>query len=114
MNQEKKEKCKEYLNSKIKRIFISDFSLHSIGVILFRLEKNLAFDSFLNDLLPRIELIGLPLKDYYTINLLSSNFKLDFDDAYQAAVAKSFGLTISTMDKDFKRLVKVQKIEFLK
>ena len=34
--QEKRELCKNFLNANIGSLYISDFSLHSIGVILFR------------------------------------------------------------------------------
>ena len=35
LTQEKKETCKKFLDENIKNLYISDFSLHSIGVILF-------------------------------------------------------------------------------
>ena len=34
----------------------------------------------------------------------SENFKLDFDDAYQYAVAKYYGLKAVTVDKDFEKI----------
>ncbi len=36
LGQEKKDECKKFLIANEDNIFISDFSLHSIGVILFR------------------------------------------------------------------------------
>jgi len=44
---------------------------------------------------------------------ISEKFKLDFDDAYQTAVAKANKLTITTFDRDFKKVAKEQKVEFL-
>jgi len=114
LGQERKEKCKDYLNGKLGKIYISDFSLHSIGVILFKLDKQDKFDLFLEDLLPRIEHIGLPLIGYKKVKIISNKYKLDFDDAYQTSVADSFGLTISTIDKDYKRVDKDFKVEFIK
>ena len=32
---------------------------------------------------------------------------------YQSAIAKSYGLTIVTMDNDFKRINQLQKVKFL-
>jgi len=113
LGQERSEKCKEYLNEKIGKIFISDFSLHTIGVILFKLEKQDKFDLFLNDILPRIEHIGLPLNDYKKVKKISEKYRLDFDDAYQASIAKTYGLTITTIDKDFKRVEKEIKVNFV-
>jgi len=39
LDQDKGEKCKRFLNKHIQDIFITDFSLHSIGVILLRQEQ---------------------------------------------------------------------------
>ena len=39
LDQEKKDVCKKLLNDNIGKIFLSDFSLHSIGVILFKQKK---------------------------------------------------------------------------
>ena len=69
---------------------------------------------FLEDLLPRIEHIGLPLIEYKKVKLISTKYKLDFDDAYQTSVADTFGLTIATIDKDYKKVDKDYKVEFIK
>ena len=74
--QEKKEKCKDYLNERLGKIFISDFSLHSIGVILFKLNKHNKFDLFLGDLLSRIECIALPQVNYKNIKKSQLNINL--------------------------------------
>jgi len=50
LDQEKKETCKALLNEHIGSIYISDFSLHSIGVILLKQKKAKIFDKFLKDL----------------------------------------------------------------
>ena len=39
LDQEKKEDCKKLLNENIGNIYLSDFSLHSIGVILLKKKK---------------------------------------------------------------------------
>jgi predicted nucleic acid-binding protein len=113
LGQERKEKCKIYLNQRLGKIYISDFSLHSIGVILFKLEKQNKFDLFLDDILPRIETLGLPLIDYKKVRKISSKYKLDFDDAYQTSVAESYGLIITTIDKDFRKIEADYKVEFI-
>jgi len=113
LGQNKSEKCKDYLNDRIGKIYISDFSLHSIGVILFKLEKQDQFDLFLDDLFPRIVHIGLPEIDYKNVRKFSNIYKLDFDDAYQTSVAKSYELIIATMDKDYRRIEKDFKVDFI-
>ena len=59
LNQEKNEICKAYLNQKIGKICMSDFSLHSIGVILFRYKKFELYKTFINDVLPKVKLVTL-------------------------------------------------------
>ena len=39
LDQEKKEVCKKLLNDNIGSIYLSDFSLHSIGAILLKQKK---------------------------------------------------------------------------
>ncbi len=114
LNQEKKELCKKYLNSKFEHLAISDFSLHSIGVILFRINKNEIFNSFLNDILPRVEVLSVQKGQYSQISSIASQFNLDFDDAYQTTVARSYNLIITTMDKDFEKIRNFNKVDFIK
>jgi len=47
---------------------------------------------------------SLPTNAYESLVEAAQKFALDFDDAYQHAVAKNFSLKIATMDKDFKRV----------
>ncbi len=113
LDQEKKEKCKLYLKSKFGNIAISDFSLHSIGVILFRIKRFEIYNSFINDVLPQIEVLSVQKINYSQISNIANQFNLDFDDALQVAVAKTKNLTIATMDKDFEKVSHLYKIEFI-
>jgi len=54
LEQEKKEDCKKFLNDHIGNLHITDFSLHSIGVILFKYKKKNVYRKFINDILPVI------------------------------------------------------------
>jgi len=112
LNQEKENKCKAFLENTTGEIYISDFSLHSIGVLLFKSGKPRIFSEFLNDTLVNIPLISLSI-DLYDLTLQAKErFNLDFDDAYQFAIAKENGLSIVTLDKDFKR-VKGIEVKYL-
>lgn len=113
LNQEKRENCKTFLNSNVGQISISDFSLHSIGVILFRNKKFEVFNAFIKDILPKTELVTLHDVSYYTIVNVANQYNLDFDDAYQNAVAKFFNRTIVTMDADFRRAQSDVPVYFL-
>ena len=85
------------------QIFISDFALHSIGVILSRLNKLDVLDKLINDLFynGQIEQISLSPHDFVEIISNIEKFKLDFDDAYQLTISQKYGMTIVTFDKDF-------------
>ncbi len=113
LNQEKNEVCKAYLNQNMGSICVSDFSLHSIGVILFRYKKFELYKTFINDVLSKVKLVTLQKENYNRVAEISNQFNLDFDDAYQIAVAESLNLSISTMDNDFSKVGQSCKINFI-
>lgn len=113
LDQEKKELCKKCLSNRLGKIAISDFSLHSIGVILFRNKKFELFNSFVNDVIPQIEILTVQNKQYPEISKIANQFNLDFDDAYQLTIASGRNFVIITMDKDFEKVSDFNKIEFL-
>jgi predicted nucleic acid-binding protein len=84
-------------------LYVSDFSIHSIGVILSRLKKYDVFETFINDLFinGQIELLSLDSPDLLEVIGNIQKYKLDFDDSYQISVAQKYDLTIITFDKDF-------------
>ena len=104
LTQDKKEICKKFLDENIENLHISDFSLHSIGVILFRYDKEIVFQKFVEDVLPNIELLSLPAELYGEVVNAKKKLNLDFDDAYQYRVASYYGLKVVTMDRDFERI----------
>ena len=113
LQQKKKENCKEFLNSNIGKLSISDFSLHSIGVILFNKKERELYKKFITDTLPKIKIITNPKDNYEILNENSEKYNLDFDDAYQFTLAEKYNLTIKTMDEDFKNIGSVVEIEFI-
>lgn len=84
-------------------LFVSDFSMHSIGVILSRLKKYDLFEDFINDLFinGQIEMLSLDSSDLIDVVDNIQKYNLDFDDSYQFSVAQKYELTIITFDKDF-------------
>ncbi len=103
LGQERKGICKDFLDTSTEGLYISDFSLHSIGVILFKNDKKNVFREFVNDVIPRIEIITLPKEAYEGLADIKDNLGLDFDDTYQFNVAEEHDLKIVTMDKDFEK-----------
>ena len=91
--------------------FISDYSLHSIGLLLFRRGKHEVFQRFLKDMIldPGVVVIPLSAQEMERLIDVAQRFHLDFDDAYQYAVAERYGLTIISFDADFDRTEKGRK-----
>jgi len=108
LRQDKKESCKKFLDNNIGNLNFTDFSLYSIGVILFRYGKEDIFQKFVEDVMPNVKLLSLPMKLYREIVDVRKSLNLDFDDAYQYSTAKYYGLRVATMDKDFERIRDVE------
>ncbi|MFQ5630696.1 MAG: type II toxin-antitoxin system VapC family toxin [bacterium] len=104
LKQKKSDICKTFLDSNSSSLFISDFSLHSIGMILLKSNAIDVFRKFLNDTLPAIRILTLPTNAYEHLIEATQKFALDFDDAYQYATANNSNLKIATMDQDFRRV----------
>ena len=85
--------------------FISDFGLHSIGLLLLRLRQPETFRRFLLDMVVNAGLMQRSLfpSELNEVINAAMNFELDFDDAYQYAFAERYGLTIASFDADFDR-----------
>jgi predicted nucleic acid-binding protein len=104
LKQDRSEECKKFLQSNIESLHISDFSLHSIGVILFRQKETSVFKSYIEDILPLIKLISLPKSVYPQLLEIKESIDLDFDDIYQYLICRTFSLKLITMDQDFKNV----------
>jgi len=106
LSQEKAEEAKKLLlKSARHEFFITDYSLHSIGLLLFRKKQYEAFRSFVEDILLNggIGLLSLYSNEMATVISASQKFGLDFDDAYQFAVAERYDLVLISFDSDFQR-----------
>jgi len=102
--QDKKENCKDFLNNNIGNLNMTDFSLHSVGVSLFRYNKEDIFWRFIKDIVPDIRLLSLPMELYEDVINIRKTLHLDFDDAYQYTMAKCHRLKLVTMDRDFQKI----------
>jgi hypothetical protein len=99
-----------FQNVALGEIFITDLSLHSIGIILFGLGKLELFISFLEDMIiDGIEILSLQPDGLKLLNSIAQKFKLDFDDAYQYLVAEKYNLQLVSFDKDFDRTKRKKK-----
>ena len=112
LEQDKKEDCIRFLENNIGNLSISDFSLHSIGVVLFKYGKEDIFHKFVEDVMPNVNFLSLPLELYGDVVSARKSLNLDFDDAYQYSMAKYYRLKVVTMDKDFDRIKDVEVLFF--
>jgi uncharacterized protein len=93
-------------------LFITDFSLHSIGVFLFQRNRHEAYVRFVKDVIIEagVSVIGLNPEEVLALAEVSKMFRLDFDDSYQYVVAQKYGLEIMSFDSDFDRTERGRKI----
>ena len=113
LSQPARSRCEQFLQSHAGDVAISDFSLHSIGVIAFRRQQAALFKDFLNDSLPNLALLQLDRAGYPAVARANLDHGLDFDDAYQFTLAKAHGLTLVTQDRHFERVRSELAVQFL-
>jgi predicted nucleic acid-binding protein len=84
-------------------LLITDFSFHSIGVILDRLNHLGQLLRFVRDLFGAgsVELVTLDPHDMEQLVEVAEAFGLDFDDAYQYVAAEKYDAELVTFDSDF-------------
>jgi predicted nucleic acid-binding protein len=112
LEQERAEEAKRFLSHPEKYgLFLSDYSLHSIGILLFRKNRHQAFRDFLDDVICNagVQLLHLLPEDMGMVIDAASRFRLDFDDAYQYGVATKYNLPIVSFDTDFDRTERERK-----
>jgi len=107
LSQENSELSKSLINNKnLNTIFISDFSLHSVGVILSRKNKSEMFEAFIDDILMsnKFKVLSVSIDKMPNIIKNINLHNLDFDDAYQLTISTIYNLGIVTYDKDFNKI----------
>ena len=111
LEQDKKDDVQSFLQTvDLSTIYITDLSLHSIGIILYRLKNFALFNSFIEDIIvDGVGILSLPPEDLKTLDIIADKFNLDFDDAYQYAVAVKYGMQFISFDTDFDRTERKRK-----
>ncbi len=110
--QEKADDVRRFLEAvSSDQLFISDFSFHSICVILTRLKRKQVLLDFAQDVFIDGAVNLLSVKPDETQNLIDvmDKFNLDFDDAYQYVLAEKNDLTLVSFDGDFNRTARGRK-----
>jgi len=112
LEQEKAGEVRTFLqNTEARHLAMTDFSLHSIGVALTRLNKDALFEDFVSDTIEDsgVSIVRLDTADLKQILSIRKQFPLDFDDAYQYVAAEKHGLTLVSFDSDFDRTERGRK-----
>jgi len=106
LNQKKADEVERLLlETPPEMLCISEFSLDSIGVALVRRVMHDIFLKAVEDMLlvGGIRLIRLDPEDMQKVIQASRRFKLDYDDAYQYALAEKYNIILVSFDSDFDR-----------
>ncbi|MDI6767467.1 MAG: PIN domain-containing protein [Bacteroidota bacterium] len=119
LDQEQADKIEEFFHRHPPDIlYITEFSLYSIGLILIRKKLYKVFQQFVEDEIINggLKIIRLLSQDMGTIIKAAEKFDLDFDDAYQYAASQKHNLIIVSFDSDFDRTEQGRKtpLEILK
>jgi predicted nucleic acid-binding protein len=85
------------------KIFISEFSLYSIGIFLHNRKMPDKFVEMIDDLIIKagIQIARLRPEDMKELVKNAHDHGLDFDDAYQYTISAKYALSIVSFDSDF-------------
>jgi predicted nucleic acid-binding protein len=106
LNQEKADDVQRLLlEVPPEHLHLSEFTLDSIGVILFRRDMHAVFLKAIDDLIlvGGLQLMRLCPDDLQKLIQAAREFGLDYDDAYQYALAEKYNLILVSLDSDFDR-----------
>ena len=104
LEQEKSEEVAKFLSSvPSSKLCITDFSFHSIAIILTKLKEIDALKKFIQDVFVEgeVSLLTLSPMEIFEVLAVMEKFKLDFDDAYQYVTAEKYDLVLVSFDSDF-------------
>lgn len=106
LDQQKSEEVGRFLScTPSSRLFLTDFSFHSLCVILAREDQAHVINSLVRDLFLEGDVRLVRLRPEATADTTDAmkDFRLDFDDAYQYVAAVRFELMLVSYDTDFDR-----------
>ena len=87
LEQEKSADAVKFLTSvDSNRLFISDFTVYSMGIIMTRLGRSDVFDRFVQDTITDsgVDVIRISMNEMSTISAITKQYGLDFDSAASA------------------------------
>ena len=104
LEQARSDECRQLLAAVDEHeFFLSDFSLHSIGLKPIAQQQFTAFADFVNDMVIRAgtTVLSCSVSDLEAVVQAAQQFNLDFDDAYQYRLAEKETLQLVSFDGDF-------------
>lgn len=89
----------------LSRVFVSLFSVHSIGTVVARRGLIAGYSDFLSrtGIGADVQVVSLPVPELRRVEEACLTLGLDFDDGYQYVAAEVHGLRIVSLDPDFDR-----------
>lgn len=122
LGQARSQEVGDFLNAvPSESLFVTDFSFHSLGLILCRLNHEKTLQSFVEDILINgaVGLVHLLPEDTQKLIEVRRRWALDYDDAYQYVATEKYSLTLVSFDSDFDkttlgRVVPADVIQLLK
>ena|SRR2546429_10015044 len=112
LNQDKSDEVGQFLKKVSARdLSVTDFTFHSICVVLTRLGRSDVLLDFVQDVFVEsaVNLVSVRPEQTHAVIDEIKKYRLDFDDAYQYVAAKENGLTLISFDTDFDRTGKGKK-----
>ena len=112
LDQAKADEVEEFLlRASSNPMFITEFSLYSIGINMLRQKLADRFIEFADDMLVagQVRLLRLGPPDMAAIAQAARRFGFDFDDACQYVAAEKHNLTLVSLDADFDRTERGRK-----
>lgn len=106
LDQERSQEVGQFLErTPPERLSLTDFSFHSIGVILTRLNHSPVLVNFVRDIFVDggVLLVRLDPEDTPGLVQIMKRYNLDFDDAYQYLAAEKYRFSLVSFDRDFDR-----------
>jgi hypothetical protein len=113
LEQERASEVRQFLQeTPAESLWMTDFSLYSIGIILMRTGKSSLWEDFVSDVVEGAEtrLVSLNVEELKHVPALGLQLGLDFDDAYQYVVAEKYDLTLVSFDADFDRTPRGRRV----
>jgi len=106
LDQERAAQVRDFLRAvPLSELAVTDFALHTVGVILARKKRDDLFVRFISDLLvdTGVRYVSLDYADLMAVTKTRERLPLDFDDAYHYVAAEKHELTLVSFDSDFDR-----------